>query len=149
MINVVIDTNALVSLIDESDKWNKATDEILNYLLKSDVNIVILDIVINEAINVLAKRFESKNKLNEFPELILKIETKYPVDNIIWISKNIDIYHCDIINMLKKYTGFLNYNDCFIIKFMIETKIKHIISYDTDFDKINLIKRLSLCSMEL
>ncbi|MBI4650840.1 type II toxin-antitoxin system VapC family toxin [Candidatus Desantisbacteria bacterium] len=142
MSNILIDTNAFISILDKQDKWNKIRDDILKTLSEHKINIIITDIVLNEALNVLSKRFESKGKEKEFPELISKIKMDYKAEDIEWISERIKEFHNDILEMLTEYSGMLNYNDCFLLQYMIHDKLKYIISFDTDFDEISKIKRI-------
>lgn len=142
MIDIVIDTNALISFLDTADKWKPVIDSIFKRLQKNSINIIVTDIVINEAINVLCKRFENKKKENEIPSLIQKVDALYNEESITWISEEIKIYHNSILNLLKTNNGLLNYNDCFLISFMQKNSIKYIISFDIDFDQIDGIKRI-------
>lgn len=138
--NIILDTNVLVSIIDENDKWFSTTLKILSkFSLKA--NFVILDIVINEAINVLAKRFESKNQTDNFIIALSKIEAIY-FNKILWISENIREYKSSILYLLKTHKGILNFNDSFIVSYMQNNNIYNIFSYDKDFDLISSIKRI-------
>ncbi|MEW6620573.1 MAG: type II toxin-antitoxin system VapC family toxin [bacterium] len=141
MNNIILDTNVLISIIDENDKWFKTTKEILTNL-PENTNFIILDIVINESINVLAKRFESKNQPENFIVALSKMETVY-FDKILWVSEYIKSYHFSIMTTLKEHKGLLNYNDSFIINYMLNNNLSDIFSYDEDFDLIPSIKRIS------
>jgi predicted nucleic acid-binding protein len=141
MNDILIDTNAFVSLIDSSDKWHNRTNQIINNLDKNST-IILLDIVINETINVLSKRLEEKGKSDLFPLLIEKIENDYPEERIYWTGDLNKIYYHKIINLLKTKKGILNFNDSFIVLYMQENHIKKIISFDKDFDEIDKIERL-------
>lgn len=79
MIDIIYDSNVLVSKFDTSDKWFAQTQNIENALLYiNNVNLIIPDICINEAINVICKRFESKNKLQEFNGVMDRINGDFP-----------------------------------------------------------------------
>lgn|GEM_PF-5284275 len=53
---VVIDTNVLVALVDQQDKWHASSDALREALKIKNVLLVYFDPVINEAFSVLAKR---------------------------------------------------------------------------------------------
>ena len=148
MIDIIVDTNVLVSIIDSKDKWNATTLGIINQIenKKEKINLIFLDIVINESINVLLKRYESKGMLEKVDEMIDLIEENYN-EFIIWASENVEDYHKDILKKIKDYKGLLNYNDSFIIEYMERNNIRNIISYDIDFDQIELINRI--CNVDL
>jgi predicted nucleic acid-binding protein len=142
MINVLLDTNCFVALLDSSDKWNKTSVDILTELQKNDINLLITDIVLNEAINVICKRLENKGRSDEMKEFLGLIEKQYPAETILWISADIKIYHSKIIWLVSENKGLLNYNDCFLLAYMLKNKIKNIISFDNDFDQITGINRI-------
>jgi len=149
MTNILIDTNCFVSLLDKSDKWNKTSVEIYAELNKLNVNLLITDIVLNEAINVICKRLENKGRSNEMKEFLGLIEKKFTSDSIVWISEEIKKYHHQIIRLVSDNNGLLNYNDCFLIVYMQKNKIKNIVSFDNDFDSIDDINRISNKMFEL
>ena len=56
MAIVVVDTNVLVGLLDERDKWHHAAVAIRDGLDKTKAELFYFDCVLNETINVLARR---------------------------------------------------------------------------------------------
>jgi len=78
MINVLLDTNCFVALLDSSDKWNKTSMEILGELQKFDINLLLTDVVLNEAINVICKRLENKGRSTEMKDFLGLIEKQFP-----------------------------------------------------------------------
>lgn len=143
MYRVLIDTNCFVSLIDSSDKWNRNSLEILNELKIYNVQIILTDIVLNETINVLCKRLENKGRSNEIGHFLNLIDDYYSSELIVWISEDIRKYHNQILDLIRNSNGLLNYNDSFLIAYMIENDIRNIISFDLDFGSINQINRIS------
>jgi len=142
MINVLLDTNCFVALLDSSDKWNKTSMEILGELQKFDINLLLTDVVLNEAINVICKRLENKDRSNEMKDFLGLIEKQFPSDTILWISEDIKKYHPKNISLVSDNNGLLNYNDCFLLAYMLQNKINNIISFDKDFDQITGINRI-------
>jgi len=149
MTDILLDTNCFVALIDSSDKWNKISVEIFSALKNFDANIHLTDIVLNEAINVICKRLENKGRGSEISDYLNLIEKQYPADAIVWISQDIRKYHHHILNLISNSQGLLNYNDCFLLAFMQKNKIQNVVSFDTDFDSINGINRISNKEFEL
>ena len=149
MIDIVLDTNYFVALLDTSDKWNKKSVEIFTALKNHDVNLLVTDVVLNETINVICKRLENKGRSNEISQYLNIIEKHYAAETIVWISKDIKQYHHHIIKLVSDNNGLLNYNDCFLLAFMQKNKIRNIISFDTDFDSIAGINRISSQEFEL
>lgn len=70
-----------------------------------------------------------------------KLIYDYLMDNcqIIHIDQGI----CDnAIQIYLKYDGVLSFADSVSVELMKQNKIKKIVSFDSDFDKINIIERL-------
>jgi len=70
MNNIILDTNFIVALVDESDVWNAKAIHLLNTFEQNNSNLIILDCVANEVISVLGKRMEDKHKSDEFNSVI-------------------------------------------------------------------------------
>lgn len=143
MIKIVLDANVLIAILDHDDKWHELTLRIekeLNHLDK--IRYIITDICVNEAVNVICKRFESKDKSDHIPEFIDRLEILFPDKKIEWISDFSSRYYHNILKRIKAYSGLLNYNDCFLIEYMIDHGIEYIFSYDRDFDRIEEINRV-------
>ena len=149
MTNILVDTNCFVAILDTTDKWNKVSVEIYTNLQMYEVNLLVTDIVLNETINVICKRMENKGRSNEIDHFLKLIEKQYTTDAIVWISEEIKKFHPHIIKMVRDNRGLLNYNDCFLLSYMLKNKIKNIISFDNDFDSIAGINRISSKSFEL
>ena len=149
MTNILVDTNCFVAILDTTDKWNKVSIEIYTNLQMYEVNLLVTDIVLNETINVICKRMENKGRSNEIDHFLKLIEKQYTTDAIVWISEEIKKFHPHIIKMVRDNRGLLNYNDCFLLSYMLKNKIKNIISFDNDFDSIAGINRISSKSFEL
>lgn len=84
---------------------------------------------------------ETLNKSNRFklsPNEIFGI-FKDSVD-IVYLSK---IDYLKALSLNNYYNDAINYSDCLILKTMMDLKINTIISFDSDFDKINGINRIS------
>ena len=49
-----------------------------------------------------------------------------------------------IFNLFKYYNLSVNYSDCTILKTMMDNNVSVVVSFDSDFDKINGIRRIYL-----
>jgi predicted nucleic acid-binding protein len=56
MTKAILDSNFLVALIDEKDKWTKTAISIQKALKKKKARLVYLDCAVNETISVIARR---------------------------------------------------------------------------------------------
>jgi len=142
MSRLVIDTNFLVANIDRNDKWHNTVVPINELLNRIQVTTIYLDCVINETVSVLAKRMEEKNRLDEYPEVLAKIQNVIPYEKITWTSYNNRFWYGEILDLLKEHKGRISFNDALIALYLKNSKIKYLVSFDKDFDKIPWITRL-------
>lgn len=125
---VFIDANYIISLIVNNDKWHKAATEIFDYVDKKE-KITCMS-VINESITLINKKIGLNASAKAY-EIIL--------DNFIILEENIDLY-TESMNILIKYHK-LSLTDSIIVELMKKNDIIEIISFDSDFDKVDGIIR--------
>ncbi len=69
--------------------------------------------------------------------------SQFPVGSITWISTETERFYTEIIKLVQSSMGALNFNDILIALGCREVGIEWIVTFDTDFDSIAWIKRLS------
>jgi len=142
MINAIIDSNFVIALVDEKDKWRKQALSLQNALEKEKAKLIYLDCIINETISVVGRRLEEKDRSDEFKTVLEKIEEIVPPENINWIYPEVRRLYGEILNLVKVHKGRLNFHDALIILAAKELKTAFIISFDEDFDQVEGIKRI-------
>lgn len=142
MSKVIYDSNLLIALIDKSDKWRSHALKIQNSMIKNGNQVVFLDCVVNEVLSVLGKRFEEKGKSNEYKIALNQFKKIITEKNITWIYPEVKNYYADIIKMMEKYKGKLNFHDALIALYAKDKNIKYIASFDQDFDQIKWVFRI-------
>lgn len=70
MINAIIDSNFVIALVDEKDKWRKQALSLQNALEKEKAKLIYLDCIINETISVVGRRLEEKGRSDEFKTVL-------------------------------------------------------------------------------
>src|SRR3990172_10380814 len=105
--------------------------------------MVYFDCVVSEAINVLARRGKERKRSSEFTELLTQVVSQVPEDSILWISTETRRFYREIISLVRNSAGGLNFNDSLIALGARELGIKSIASFDSDFDSVAWLKRLS------
>ena len=127
---IFLDTGFLYVLLKSSEKFHENAIEIYGYYQNLNSVKVINSVVLTEILN-------KSNKLCLSPSEIfnaLKKDTK-----IIYLSYDDFL---DALNLNRLYGGAINYSDCTILKTMQDLGINNILSFDSDFDKINGIERI-------
>jgi len=134
---IIIDTNILVALIDENDKWHKHALKIRDALKEENAEFIFFDCVINETVTVIARRLEEKGITENFPLILSKLESLLSEQNITWISQETQRLYQNILNLVRQYKGRLNFHDSLIALVAKEFEIKYIATFDTDFKDID------------
>jgi len=75
MAVTVIDTNVLVGLLDDRDKWHDVAVALRDELAKSQAELVYFDCVINETVSVLARRTYEQNRPEQLDVLLNQLES--------------------------------------------------------------------------
>lgn len=141
MNNVIVDTNVIVSLIDEKDKWHNRSLELIARADSEGWKGVILDLILFEAISVISKRLNERGRPDDVSEKIDKIVEIF-LKQVTWTGNMIGLWFGEIIDIVKRSNGRLNFNDAFIVVFCLKNGINFILSFDRDFDEIDFIKRI-------
>jgi len=140
---VVLDTSLLVGLIDSRDVWHSSAVMLRDAFKSAQMEMVYFDCVVSEAISVLARRGKERKRTSEFAELLTQIVSQVPEDSMIWISTETRRFYREIISLVRKSAGDLNFNDSLIALGARELDIKCVASFDRDFDSVAWLKRLS------
>ena len=143
MTERAIDTNLLVALIDEKDKWHPTAVKLKDAMLSSSASLVYCDCVINEAIGVIGRRTEEQKRQNQFSKLQSGLTLSVTEESITWISYHVERLFPHIMNQCLSTEGRLNFNDALIGLFCQETGIQFIASFDQDFDQMVWLKRIA------
>jgi len=129
MNKIFIDTSYIVGLLVEKDQWHNQAFNLIPKIDKKDKITCIS--VINESITLINKKIgvEASKKAH-----------KILLDNFIILEEDMDLYN-ESMNLLIKYHN-LSLTDSIILKLMNKHDIIELVSFDTDFDKINGIVRI-------
>lgn len=126
---IFIDSNFIVGLTVENDKWHEQANELIPYLNKK-VKVTSLSAVF-EAITLINKKVGVD---------IAKTVYEHIMDNFIIITEDKSL--CDkSMKILVKYHK-LSLTDSTIVEIMKEMNIIELISFDDDFDRVNNIIRI-------
>ncbi|MGQ9710950.1 MAG: type II toxin-antitoxin system VapC family toxin [Anaerolineae bacterium] len=139
----VIDSNVLVALIDSRDKWHERALALHAALKAKGVSLVYFDCVLNETISVMARRAEEQKRSAEFSRLMDELLRRVPEDVVIWVSAETQRRYGDIVGLVRKFEGALNFHDALIALSCRELGIPAIISFDEDLDPIAWLVRIA------
>lgn len=143
MTDIVVDSNILVAAFDGSDVWHQRASSLIDECEKKNLGIIHTDCVLNETISVLCRRFQNKQKTALLPEVLDNILSRIPPSAIVWTSGLAELWFSDILELIKAHSGTIGFNDALIAQFMKTNSVEYLLSFDTDFDSIPWIKRIS------
>ena len=138
----ILDTSFLVALFDDRDVWYPQALKIKGRLENEGLEMVVLDCVIGETISTVARRFRERRKSKGTTASTKQITGKIPRDSIEWAYPEVPRLYRSILSLFEKHAGQLNFHDCLIALTAKEKKIKEIVSFDEDFDRVPWLERI-------
>ena len=127
-----IDTCYLLSLINVKAKNHEKAQLLSQYIGEEET--LINSTVLLEMLNRLKKKRYVKYR-NTIIDLL------YGMDNIHYLTT--DDYN-NALDTCKQYGFIINYSDCTILETMRQFNVINIVSFDSDFDKTDEIRRIYL-----
>lgn len=143
-----IDSNVLVALVDEHDKWHAQAKELLDTIGEKDIDVIYFDCVLNETVSVMARRSEEQKRSTQFSALLDELRQRVPEELITWISGETKRWYGRIIELVQQTEGRINFHDALIALACKELDIGVIISFDNDFDEISWLERYGTVKMK-
>jgi len=127
---IFVDSSYYIAIADTKDQWHKKSLELSEYIENSIS--VVSSFIISEVVTEIGRRSGGKVAYNLY---------NYFTDNckIIYIDRDLLSESMEIV---LKYDGTLSLADAASIAIMDNMKIGEIISYDSDFDKVDFIRRI-------
>ncbi len=127
---IFVDSSYYIAIADTKDQWHKKSLELSEYI---EINTsVVSSFIISEVVTEIGRRSGGKVAYNLY---------NYFTDNckIIYIDRDLLSESMEIV---LKYDGTLSLADAASVTIMDNMKIGEIISYDSDFDKVDFINRI-------
>lgn len=126
---IFLDTSYIVGLVIKNDNYSDKSLKLKSYL-KNEKKL-INNTVFNEVLNSLTS-FNSEYSADSLSNLLLSYDVNF---------LSADDY-AESISLFKYYNCSINFSDCTILNSMIKNNVNTIVSFDSDFDKINGIHRI-------
>ena len=127
---IFVDSSFFIALVDRKDQWHPAAKTVLPML--ADETILISDLIIAESVTIIGRR--SGGKAGE--QLY-----HYFMDNCDLIVMDEKILK-DSMSVFLRYDGTLSVSDAVSVFIMKKKNIERIVSFDSDFDKVEGIVRI-------
>lgn len=127
---IFVDSSFFIALVDRKDQWHPAAKAILPVL--TDETIIISDLIIAESVTIIGRR--SGGKAGE--QLY-----HYFMDNCDLIVMDEKILKASM-SVFLRYDGILSVSDAVSVFIMKKKNTERIVSFASDFDKVEGIVRI-------
>ena len=142
-IQVGLDTSYVLGLIDEQDLWHAPAVILHAALDTSEYVVYVFDCVLAEVVSLLARRTHEQRRRATFSDLAARLQTRFPTKSITWLYPDLPADYDDILTLVSQTRGELNFNDALITIACRKRGIAWLASFDTDFDRVAGLKRIS------
>ena len=142
MTKVIIDTSLLVAQLDDKDIRHSKSLLVADSLVRTGVELIYFDCVINETITVVCRRLRQRKKEAMIGEVLKVFKTTIGKDSISWIYPAIRKYYDDCLELIKSSGGKVNFHDALIALAAKDIGASKIASFDKDFDMIDWLERI-------
>ena len=141
-LRIALDTTFVIGLIDEKDLWRQKAVALQTALEEAHYQPVIFDCVLSEVISTLARRTHEKRRASVLPALLASIRSRFPTKSIVWLYPDLPRLYEEIVALVETSAGELNFNDALIALSCQRRGIRHLASFDADFDRVKELRRI-------
>jgi uncharacterized protein len=129
---IFLDSSFVIALADADDQYH---DQAVKILPAIEAERLISDLVISESVTAVGARLGSKAARDVFENLAYDSATKTVFSSKRLYERALSVY--------TKYDGGLSFADSVSVRLMYDQKIKQIVSFDSDFDRVDDLTRIS------
>ena len=140
---IAVDSNVLIALIDERDKFHFQANALYTVLRQAGYKAWFFDVVFNETVSVVARRHEEQKRTRPLQVLFERLERQVPKHSITWVARNTESLFDQVMALVHSSSGDLNFHDALIALACRERGIPAIASFDADFDSIAWLTRIA------
>jgi len=127
---ILVDSSFFIALADRKDQWHVLAKKLRTSL--AGETVIISDLIVAEAVTIIGKRSGGKAGEHLY---------HFFIDNcdIIFVDEQI---LKGGMSVFLRYDGILSVSDAVSVSIMAKKGIDRILSFDSDFDKVDGISRL-------
>lgn len=138
-----LDSSFIIGLLDDQDLWRPQTLQLQTALQTAGFKPVVFDCVLAETVSTLARRTHEKRRAVVLPKLLAELKAQFPVKAMIWVYPEVPALYEQVVALVESSGGELNFNDALIVLACRQRGIDYLASFDTDFDRVEGLKRLA------
>jgi predicted nucleic acid-binding protein len=145
-VEIAIDSSVLVGLLVPNDVWYPRAAELWTDIERAGHKGVVFDCVVAETVSVAVRRLREKSRVADIPALLSRLCTEMPHETLTWILPDVPRLYPQVLELIGSSSGELNFNDGLIALCCRERGIPAIASFDSDFDLLPWLRRISTSS---
>lgn len=127
---IFIDSSFFIAAINKKDQWHQKAGEILPIIRNEEK--ITSGLILSESVTLVGSLFGGKTGLKLFNYILDNHEVRY-------VDKELSF---NSMNTFLKYDGILSFADSVSVEIMRDLQIERIVSFDSDFDKVDNIIRI-------
>ncbi|MGI0070473.1 MAG: type II toxin-antitoxin system VapC family toxin [Thermoplasmata archaeon] len=127
---IFADSSFFVGLTDSRDQWHARAASLLSSL---PPDITVSDLIVAESVSIIGARAGGKAAQHLYRYFRDSCEVEYVDRDVLAASMDVHL----------KFDGRLSVADCTSIVIMSHRRISRVLSFDSDFDRVKGILRLS------
>lgn len=128
---ILVDSSVFIALADARDQWHGAAKALIPSIEHDD--IVVSDLIIAEVVTEIGRRAGGKEGMKLYHYFTDNCAVVYGDESMIQSAMKIFL----------RYDGSLSLSDALSVQIMETTHTRKILSFNSDFDKIKGIERIS------
>lgn len=141
--SAVVDTSYLVALVDSRDSLHPAALVLRRSLEEAAVRPVFFEILVGEAISVLARRCAERRRAESVSLLLADLRRMIPTESLTWVGHEMRTWWEEVLMRVEGSQGGIDLNDSLTISAARAAGLGAVISFDPDFDGLPELVRLS------
>lgn len=127
---IFIDASFFIAAINKKDQWHGKAGKILPIIRNEEK--ITSGLILSESVTLAGSLFGGKTGLKLFNYILDNHEVRY-------VDKELSF---NSMNTFLKYDGTLSFADSVSVEIMRDLQIERMVSFDSDFDKVDGIMRI-------
>jgi len=128
---ILVDSSFFIALSDRKDQWHEQATVLLPSI--AGETLVISDLILSESVTIIGRRSGGKAGERLYHYFLDNCEILFTDEPV--LKRGMEIF--------LRYDGTLSVSDTVSVAVMEKKKISRIVSFDSDFDKVDGIERTS------
>ena len=142
MAEIVLDANVLVGMLDAGDVQHERAKALVERLRDDGHSTVLLDVLVGEAVSVLCRRQDRRNRPPELASGVELVRQRFQAGDVTSVQAEATRLGEDVLGVVLATQGALNFNDSLLVVLQREGAIDSVASFDQGFDQVEEFRRV-------